>query len=68
MYFSTDSGHYRSHSHPVHVGQVARQAEVSQLVLTHLQPETKKERLLNDATKEFTRPIVMATDQMRLVV
>jgi ribonuclease BN (tRNA processing enzyme) len=68
MYFPADSGHYRSHSHPERVGQVARQAEVSQLVLTHLQPETRKERLLNDAGKEFTRPIVMATDQMRLVV
>jgi len=68
MYFPPDSGHYRSHSHPVHVGEVARQAGVKQLVLTHLQPDTKKERLLNDANKEFTRHIVMATDQMRLVV
>jgi ribonuclease BN (tRNA processing enzyme) len=68
MYFPPDSGHYRSHSHPVHVGEVARQAGASQLVLTHLQPDTKKERLLNDANKEFTRNIVMATDQMRLVV
>jgi ribonuclease BN (tRNA processing enzyme) len=68
MYFPTDSGHYRSHSHPERVGQVARQAGVNQLVLTHLQPETEKERLLNDAGKEFTRPIVMATDQMRLLV
>ena len=50
------------------MGEVARQAGASQLVLTHLQPDTKKERLLNDANKEFTRPIVMATDQMRLVV
>ena len=36
--------------------EVARQAGASQLVLTHLQPDTKKERLLNDANKEFTRP------------
>jgi ribonuclease BN (tRNA processing enzyme) len=50
------------------VGEVARQAGASQLVLTHLQPDTKKERLLNDAGAEFTRPMVMATDQMRLVV
>jgi len=68
MYFPPDSGHYRSHSHPAHVGEVARQAGASQLVLTHLQPDTKKERLLNDASEEFTRRIVMATDQMRLVV
>jgi ribonuclease Z len=68
MYFPQDSGHYRSHSHPAHVGEVARQAGADQLVLTHLQPETKKERLLNDANKEFTRHIIMATDQMRLVV
>jgi ribonuclease BN (tRNA processing enzyme) len=68
MYFAPDSGHYRSHSHPLHVGEVARQAGASQLVLTHLQPDTKKERLLNDANKEFTRHIVMATDQMRLVI
>src|SRR4029434_3936254 len=68
MYFPPDSGHYRSHSHPVHVGEVARQAGASRLVLTHLQPGTKRERLLNDANKELTRPIVMATDQMRLVV
>jgi ribonuclease Z len=68
MYFAADSGHYRSHSHPSHVGQVARQAEVSQLVLTHLQPDVRMERLVNDAAQEFTRRIVMATDQMRLVV
>ena len=68
MYFPPDSGHYRSHSHPAHVGEVARQAGANQLVLTHLQPDTTKERLLNDANKEFTRHIVMATDQMRLVV
>jgi ribonuclease BN (tRNA processing enzyme) len=44
MYFPTDSGHYRSHSHPEQVSQVARQAGVNRLVLTHLQPETEKER------------------------
>ena len=68
MYFPPDSGHYRSHSHPAHVGQVARQAGANQLVLTHLQPDTTKERLLNDANTDFTRHIVMATDQMRLVI
>jgi hypothetical protein len=41
---------------------------VSQLVLTHLQPDVRMERLVNDAAQEFTRRIVMATDQMRLVV
>jgi ribonuclease BN (tRNA processing enzyme) len=68
MYFPSDSGHYRSHSHPRQVGEVARQTGANQLVLTHLQPDTKKERLLNDAAERFTRPIVMAMDQMRLVV
>ena len=68
MYFSPDSGHYRSHSHPEHVGEVARQAGVNHLVLTHLQPSTEKERLLNDAGKAFTRRITMATDRMRLVL
>jgi len=68
MYFPADSGHYRSHSHPEQVGEVARQAGASQLVLTHLQPEAKQERLLNDAGHHFTRRIVMATDQMRLVL
>jgi ribonuclease BN (tRNA processing enzyme) len=68
MYFAPESGHYRSHSHPEHVGEVARQAGANRLVLTHLQPDTTQERLLNDAGKQFARPIVMATDQMRLVV
>jgi ribonuclease Z len=68
MYFPADSGHYRSHSHPEHVGEIARQAGVTQLVLTHLQPDTQKERLLNDASRQFARRIVMATDRMRLVV
>jgi ribonuclease BN (tRNA processing enzyme) len=68
MYFPPDSTHYRSHTHPEQAGQVARQAGAGQLVLTHLQPDTRKERLLNDASKEFTRSIVMARDQMRLVV
>jgi ribonuclease BN (tRNA processing enzyme) len=68
MYFPTDSGHYRSHSHPEHAGEVARQAGAGQLVLTHLQPDTQRERLLNDASKQFTRRIVMAVDQMRLVL
>jgi ribonuclease Z len=68
MYFPPDSGHYRSHSHPVQVGEVARQAGAGQLILTHLQPGAQKEKLLNDAGKEFTGRIVMATDQMRLVL
>ena len=42
--------------------------DVKTLVLTHLQPEAKQERLLNDAAQHFTRRIVMATDQMRLVL
>jgi hypothetical protein len=37
-------------------------------VLTHLQPETKKERLFNDAGAQFGRSMVMATDQMRLII
>lgn len=68
MYFSPDSGHYRSHSHPQRVGEVARQAGVGHLVLTHLQPETQSDRLLNDAGGHFTRRITVATDQMRLVL
>ena len=68
MYFPADSGHYRSHSHPDQVGEVAKQAGVNQLVLTHLQPDAKKERLLNDAGRHFARHIVMATDQMRVVL
>jgi ribonuclease Z len=66
MYFPEGSGHYRSHSHPEHVGQLARDAEVSRLVLTHLQPDVQEEQLLNDAAKGFRRPLVMATDQMRV--
>jgi len=68
MYFPPDSTHYQSHTHPAHAGQVARQAGVGRLVLTHLQPDTQKERLLNDASKEFSRSIVIAEDQMRLVI
>ena len=68
MYFPADSGHYRSHSHPEHVGELARQAGVGQLVLTHLQPDIRKERLLNDASRRFTGRVVMAMDQMRLAL
>lgn len=68
MYFPPGTGHYRSHSHPEQVGEVARQAGVNHLVLTHLQPKTEKERLLNDAGVHFTHRITMATDQMRLVL
>jgi ribonuclease BN (tRNA processing enzyme) len=68
MYFPSDSGHYRSHSHPERAGEVARQAGAGQLVLTHLQPDTQRERLLNDASKQFPGRIVMATDQMRLLL
>jgi ribonuclease Z len=68
MYFSPDSTHYRSHTHPAHAGQIARQAGVARLVLTHLQPDTREERLLNDASKEFSGSTVMATDQMRLII
>jgi ribonuclease Z len=67
MYFPEGSAHYRSHTHPAAAGQIAREAEARLLILTHLQPETRKERLLNDAAKSFTRSIVMATDQMRFV-
>jgi ribonuclease BN (tRNA processing enzyme) len=68
MYFPPDSGHYRSHSHPEKVGEVARQAGARHLVLTHLQPDAAKERLLDDAGKLFSQPITVAADQMRLVV
>jgi ribonuclease Z len=68
MYFPKDSGHYRSHSHPERVGEVARQAGVKELILTHLQPDTERERLLNDAGKQFSQTIVMAVDQMRLAL
>ncbi len=68
MYFPPDSGHYRSHSHPEKVGEVARQAGARHLVLTHLQPNVAKERLLDDAGKLFPQPITVAADQMRLVV
>ena len=68
MYFPTDSGHYRSHSHPAKVGEVAYQAGAKHLVLTHLQPETKMEQLLNDAGDHFTSRMTMASDQMRLVL
>lgn len=68
MYFPPDSGHYRSHSHPVKIGEIARQAGVKHLVLTHLQPETTEERLLNDVAAHFTGRITMALDQMRLVL
>jgi ribonuclease Z len=67
-YFPPDSGHYRAHSHPEKVGEVARQAGARHLVLTHLQPIATKERLINDAGKLFSQPITVAADQMRLVV
>jgi ribonuclease Z len=68
MYFPAGSGHYRSHSHPEAVGQLAREAEVSRLILTHLQPEVEEERLLNDAGTHFQRSMTMAADQMRVVL
>ena len=68
MYFPKDSDHYRSHSHPTHVGEVARQAGVGHLVLTHLQPRVIEEQLLNDASTHFSQKISMATDQMRIDV
>jgi len=68
MYFPKESGHYRSHSHPEQVGEIARQAGAARLVLTHLQPDTQKEPLLSDASRHFGGRIVMATDQMRLLL
>jgi ribonuclease Z len=68
MYFPKDSGHYRSHSHPTQAGEVARQAGVKHLILTHLQPKSTEEQLLNDATTHFSQKISTATDQMRIVV
>lgn len=68
MYFQANSGHYRSHTHPEQAGEVAQQAGAQHLVLTHLQPQTEKERLLNDASVHFSRQLTMATDQMRLML
>ncbi|MDP6560687.1 MAG: MBL fold metallo-hydrolase [Candidatus Binatia bacterium] len=68
MYFPPDAGHYRSHSHPERVGEIARQAEVRELVLTHLQPKTREEQLMNDAAAHFSQRITMATDRMRLAL
>ena len=68
MYFPKDSGHYQSHSHPTLAGEVARQAGVKHLILTHLQPKSTEEQLMNDATTHFSQKISTATDQMRIVV
>lgn len=68
MYFAPDSGHYRSHSHPERVGEVARDAQARQLVLTHLQPKIESRRLLDDANRTFSRPTVVAEDGMRIVL
>jgi len=68
MYFPDGSGHYRSHSHPEKVGEVARQAGARHLVLTHLQPNVTSETLLNDAGKQFLQQITIAKDQMSLVL
>jgi len=68
MYFPPESGHYRSHSHPERVGEVARQAGAKHLVLTHLQPKAEEERLLNDTAIHFTLRITVAADRMRLVL
>lgn len=68
MYFPPDSGHYRSHSHPERVGEVARGAGVERLVLTHLQPGIEKERLLNDVSRHFTGPVTVAADGMRIAL
>jgi ribonuclease BN (tRNA processing enzyme) len=68
MYFPPDSGHYRSHSHPERVGEIARQAGVGRLILTHLQPDAREESLLSDAGKQFTGPIAMAVDRLRVAL
>jgi ribonuclease BN (tRNA processing enzyme) len=68
MYFPPDTGHYRGHSHPKQVGEIARHAAVRHLALTHLQPRIEEERLLNDASSYFTQKITMATDRMRIVL
>lgn len=68
MYFPTDSGHYRAHTHPERAGEVAQQAGARHLVLTHIQPKIEKERLLNDASAHFSGRLTMATDGMRLVL
>lgn len=67
MYFAADSGHYRSHSHPERVGEVARDAQARHLVLTHLQPNLDKERLLDDVNRCFANRITVAEDRMCLV-
>jgi ribonuclease Z len=68
MYFPEDSGHFRSHSHPTAVGELARQAGSQRLVLTHLQPGIDEQRLINDSGSHFTRPIAVARDRMRIVL
>ena len=64
----SDTTGYSLACHPKQVGEVARQAGANHLVLTHLQPNTSKEQLLNDATVSFPYKITMAADQMRLVL
>ena len=68
MYFPKDSGHYQSHTHPILAGEVAHQAGVKHMILTHLQPKSTEEQLLNDATTHFSQKISIARDQMRIDV
>jgi ribonuclease Z len=68
MYFPPDSGHYRSHSHPERVGEVARDCGARRLVLTHLQPRIESGRLLNDVSRHFPGPVTIAADEMKIAL
>jgi ribonuclease BN (tRNA processing enzyme) len=56
------------HMTPSEAGEVARQAGVRRLLLTHFYPECDRADLVSPCAKRFDGPILLAEDLMRVIV
>jgi len=56
------------HLTPSRAGEIASQANVKKLVLTHFYPECEKYDLKKQAQKTYQGPIVLAKDLMKIEV
>jgi ribonuclease BN (tRNA processing enzyme) len=59
---------YTLHTPPHAIGEIAKKANVHKLLLSHLSPATEErhDTVLKSIQQNFTGPVSMATDGMRL--
>ncbi len=58
----------QGHMTPSEAGVVAREAGVKRLILTHFYPECDRSDMITPCKKNYTGPVILAEDLMRIVI